>query len=95
MDLRDYRGNEYRPETSFQGCLRAGGKDSNPQLRYRKSDLDKMPDWDLAFTFEALVAGRPVAGPYDRSLVASKRFYEFCRENGLKTDWVPVRIDPD
>jgi hypothetical protein len=61
-------------------------------LHYRRSDLEDLAPFDLARTYEPF---GNYSG-YDRqncSLIASKKFYEVCVANKLKTDWVPVRIE--
>ncbi|WP_406693696.1 hypothetical protein V5E97_21935 [Singulisphaera sp. Ch08] len=64
------------------------------ELHYRKSELERLEEFDLARTFEPFGNHRG----YQRlfcPLVASKRFYETCVANKLKTGWAPVRVDPE
>jgi len=60
------------------------------ELHYTTESLKNMPPFDLARTFEQF--NNPVLDI--RPLIASKRFYDFCINNGLDVGWVPVRIDP-
>lgn len=57
------------------------------EFHYRSSDIKALEAFDLAFTFEKF--------GWEKSLVASRRFYECCRKNGYRLNWWPVRIDPD
>lgn len=75
---RDFQGMLMLREPPFTGV----------EFHYLKSDLRRFGDFDLAQTFE-----RFGTQPDDRWLVASKRFYEFCKANKIKCGWVPVRID--
>jgi hypothetical protein len=76
------------------GMQRSEGLFAHPELHYRKSDLERLEEFDLARTFEPFGNHRG----YQRlfcPLVASRRFYETCVANKLKTGWAPVRIDPE
>jgi hypothetical protein len=59
-------------------------------LLYRSSDLAKVEAFDLACPFERLTPR-----PYQKYLIASQRFYRFCRDHGYPLSWWPVCIDPD
>jgi hypothetical protein len=72
------------------GCLRTEGFYTHPELHYRREDIASMKAFDLAHTYEMF---GELPDVYDRPLVASKRFYEVCKEHGIRTGWVPVRID--
>lgn len=58
------------------------------EFHYLASELRRAESFDLARSFET-----GSIRPDDRWFVASKRFYEFCKENKIKCGWVPVRID--
>jgi hypothetical protein len=64
---------------------------AEPELKYDRDSLATMApvEFDLARTYEALA---PDPKDDQRLLIASKRFYEFWTKNGLKCEWVPVRI---
>jgi hypothetical protein len=61
------------------------------ELHYRASTVRDWP-WDFTLTHELFWYGEK---RHRRRLVVSKRFYDFCRDNKLKMDWLPVQIDPD
>lgn len=60
-----------------------------PQYSYRESDLAKNGPFDLAIMHEHF----GYTDIDDRTMIASRRFYEFCEERKLKIDWTPVRIE--
>jgi hypothetical protein len=62
------------------------GLHSVTEIHYRRSDLERMEPFDLAVTYEPLQqrAGR---------IIASPRFYRFCKANKLRFDYMPVRVD--
>lgn len=74
-----------------KGCMRKDGLYLHAELHYRASDLARVEPFDLAHTHE-MFEGLP--NEYDRPLVASRRFYDVCRQHNIRTGWVPVRIDP-
>jgi|GEM_PF-1939145 len=85
-----------------KGCFIDDGLYYPQEPRYKASLLPAVEPFDLGLTYERFGCGLPktaippppdiVAG--ERMLIASKKFYEFCVEQKLKMDWVPVRIDP-
>lgn len=84
---------EYEDGTPFdghfeRGCMIMEGLYREPELHYLASSLHGLEPFDLACSFEWFDT------KWDRYLVASKRFYQFCVEQGVETEWVPVRIDP-
>lgn len=84
----DFRRIDLRSGTiEFQG-LRNG----NVETHYLTSDVAKFPKFDLARCFER---DEMEYARMDRMLIASKRFYQFCRKHKVNAMWVPVRIDPD
>jgi hypothetical protein len=91
MDLRDNNGNPIARGEVSNGCHRYEGLYIHPELHYRAEDLETMKPCDLAWTAESF-GGVPSADA--RVLIASNRFYRFCVDHALKTEWVPVRIDP-
>lgn len=69
-----------------------GERFGNLEHHYRASELAQLPKFDLARGAEH----SDVPGlEQDRLLIASKRFYQFCRQHQLNATWVPVRIEPD
>lgn len=94
MDLRDPDTRQrMSPGETANGCYRYDGLYRPVELHYRVQDVQSMSPFDLAHTAESF-SGRARPDPLQRSLVASKRFYDFCRENSLQIGWVPVRIEP-
>lgn len=89
LALFDNNGKPIR-DNFTNGCFRRDGAVVNPELRYRRVDLERTPRFDVAKTFETFGIKPHESG---RDIVVSKRFYEFCRERKLKFDFVPVRID--
>jgi hypothetical protein len=76
-----------------RGRIEFGGERfGNYEHHYRASDLAKLPKFDLA---RAAEHSDVPSLEHDRLLIASKRFYQFCRKHKLKSFWWPVRIDPD
>lgn len=57
-------------------------------LRYRRDDMVALSDIDVARTREGLGWGM-----YDHPLIISQRFYQFCKAQKLKLDYLPVLID--
>jgi hypothetical protein len=64
------------------------------EFHYRREDLAKLGDFDLARTHEEFPYSHPNPRKYHK-LVASQRFYRFCRQQKYQMNWIPVRIDPD
>lgn len=93
MTFTDMRGNVLKEHNFSNGFHRREGLYLQPELHYRASDIMGLEQFDLARTFEPF-GNRKGYDRNDCPLVASKRFYRFCVENDLKTNWVPVRIDP-
>lgn len=93
MDIRGTYGelNVNRGDANLK-YVRTEGLYSHAELHYRASDLESLKPFDLACTYERF--GGEMRWK-ERTLVASKRFYDFCVQHGLKAEWVPVRIDPD
>ena len=88
QDLRHVRSEgvvEFDGVYSDNMCLR-DGLHSVSEIHYRQSDLERMEPFDLAVTYEPLQqrAGR---------IIASPRFYRFCKANKLRFDYMPVRVD--
>lgn len=61
------------------------------ELHYASSAVKDSP-WDFALTYELFWYSEK---RHRRRLVTSKRFFDFCKTNKLKMDWIPVRVDPD
>jgi hypothetical protein len=94
LRLTDADGKPWTRDDFSNGLQPREGLFLHPELRYRRSDLERLEPFDLARTYEPFGNFRS----YDRldcPLIASRRFYEVCAANKLKTDWVPVRIDPE
>lgn len=84
---------EYEDGTKFDGDFKRRyvireGLYRTPELHYLSSSLEGLEPFDLACSFEWW--GSEVS----RRTIASKRFYQFCVDQGVETEWVPVRIDP-
>jgi hypothetical protein len=92
MILTDTRGKPLQPGDFSRGLIPRDGLFWHAELHYRRSDLDALDGFDLARTREPF--GTYNSRPFWR-LVASRRFYETCVANKLKTGWVPIRVDPD
>jgi hypothetical protein len=56
------------------------------ELHYLRSEVSRMPAFDIARLFES--GGE---GPF----VVSRKFYDVCQQHGLRCGWRPVRIDED
>lgn len=91
--LQDEKGNPVRDDFSTGTFLREDFY-KPPELHYTRGSIQNAGPFDLALTYEPLSGWYPTWQWY-RHLVASKRFYEFCKARKLKMDWIPVRIDPD
>ncbi|MEM8781537.1 MAG: hypothetical protein AAGE65_01660 [Planctomycetota bacterium] len=90
-ELRDRKSQPLTDRHDFSGGVypREGFFDT-AEFHYRRSDLEAMPLFDLARTYEPM----GVKAEYDqRPLIASRRFFDFCCEHDIETNWVPVRID--
>jgi len=94
MTLTDSEWKPVRSGDFARGFHRREGFYSHPELHYRASDLEGLEPFDLARTYEPF-GNRHGYAPLARTLVASRRFYEYCIRHGLRTGWVPVRIDHD
>lgn len=66
------------------GCFVKEGFFQRGELHYRRRDVAGLPSFGLALTRE---------WPGNNRLIASKGFYEACREHDLQLNWTPVRID--
>lgn len=93
MSFVDSEGNSVESGDFANGFDRRDGFYTNPELHHRASDLADLPPFDLARTFEPFTFRR-ASDWFDRPLVASRRFYRFCVQNGLRTGWLPVRFEP-
>jgi hypothetical protein len=94
IKLTDFDGQLWERGDFSNGLIPREGLFLYPELHYRRSDLENLAPFDLARTYEPF---GNYSG-YDRQncpLIASRRFYETCVANKLKTGWVPVRIDPE
>lgn len=94
MRFTDEDGGPWVRDDFSNGLQAREGFFTRPELHYRESDIANIGPFDLARTFEPFGNYRH----YDRlncRLIASRRFYETCVANKLKTEWVPVRVDPD
>jgi hypothetical protein len=73
-----------------KGCWRRDGLYTHAELRYRAADLEAFGPFDLAHTYEMFEA---LPREYDRPLVASQRFYQYCLKHKIETSWQQVRIE--
>ena len=89
--LRDMNARPIQNGDFSRGVILFDDFCSYPERHYPSSALRSMPPFDLARSFEP--SGYPEHDYH--FLIASRRFYEFARENEFDVRWVPVRIDPD
>ncbi|MEM1167384.1 MAG: hypothetical protein AAGI30_13970, partial [Planctomycetota bacterium] len=59
----------------------------NPQLRYLRSELDAVPEFDVAKMYEAFGLGQ--------ELIVSQRFRQVCLEHQIDCVFEPVMIEED
>lgn len=90
MTLETRDGRPFQGDFS-EGCVRRDGFYTHPELHYRRADLERIGPFDAARTFEHFHPRGPA--PRSRAFVVSQKFYQVCRDNGIKTRFVPVRID--
>ena len=90
MTLETRDGRPFRGDFT-EGCLRREGFHTHTELHYRKSDLERYGPFDAARTYEHFHPRGPA--PMSRAFVVSHRFYQICRDHGIRTRFVPVRID--
>ena len=58
------------------------------ELHYCRSEINSLPPFDIAMTYEYLSGGQ-----VSRIRVVSNRFWRACREHELYSCWTPVRIE--
>jgi hypothetical protein len=92
MDLRDPKGSPLAPGDPTASYHRYEGLHIWPELHYRAADLRTVEPFGLARTLEHFGGDIPSD---DRTLVASRDFYDLCVRHGLKAEWLPVRIEVD
>jgi hypothetical protein len=92
MDLRTFQSLPAPRDGSVKHYVPKEGLYQPPELRYDSVAMAAMQPFDLAYTRESL-GGEPRWESMDRTLIASARFYQFCQSNGLKTGWIPVRLE--
>jgi hypothetical protein len=90
MTLETRDGKPFRGDFT-EGCIRREGFYTHPELHYRRADLERIGPFDAARTYEHFHPRGPA--PLSRAFVVSQNFYRVCRNNGIKTRFVPVRID--
>jgi hypothetical protein len=62
----------------------------HPELRYLRSEIESLGPFDLACTFE-----QHSPDPLGRPLIASRRFYQVCRDHKLGVRWIPVHLEDE
>jgi len=67
-----------------RGGIREPGFD-DVELHYYRSEFKEVGEFDVARDWES--------GSRAARIIVSKRFYEFCKQNGLKCSFKPARID--
>lgn len=93
VEVRDRNSQPLKDRQDFSnGFYPVDGFYARPELHYRRSEMDAMPAFDLAKTYEPMGINEESDA---RPLIASRRFYDFCREKQIKTEWVPIRIEED
>jgi len=75
-----------------KGCFLVEGCYWPGELHYKRSTLQTVGPFDLARTHERFGNKDSVSFP---RLIASRNFYDFCKNQKLNLDWWPVRVDPD
>jgi hypothetical protein len=91
--INDHSSNPYVEEGATVGCTLHEGFYLWPEMRYRRSDLAKVGDFDIALTHERFDIG--AVAEYKRAKVVSQRYYQYCLAHNLKAKWRPVRIEED
>ncbi|HYG74567.1 MAG TPA: hypothetical protein VEK08_06140 [Planctomycetota bacterium] len=61
---------------------------SFPELHYTRSSLVEAGPFDFGLTRELYGGDHP-------RLITSQRFYQLCAKLKIRTEWIPVRIDPN
>lgn len=95
VELRDEFGNTVRPGEGRVGVHIREGDYAYPQLHYNAPEINALPRFDIARTYENFfpVPTREYRKDFS-TIIVSRRFFEVCRANRLKADWIPVIIDP-
>ena len=83
-EFDDRDGTFHAPGTHGFRLVEKGFNDV--EFHYRRSELQPLGTFDVAQTMHG--------GP-SRSIVVSPRFYRFCREQGFRVGFKPVRIDEE
>ncbi len=91
--LMNDRGERIKNDDWSRGVLLIEDEFPSGQLHYLRSDIEKMPPFDLAYTREPL--GYYKLTIHDRRLVMSRRVYEFFRSKPYRIGWRPVYIDDE
>ena len=94
MTFTDMNGKILKNRDFSNGFHRRDGLYVHPELHYKAANLEVFGCFDLARTYEPF-GNRKGYERSDCPLVASQKFYQFCLKHRIKTNWVPVRIDPD
>jgi len=63
-----------------------------PEMHFHRKALDKVGDFDIAWTFACTGANKDVCA---RDLVVSPKFREFTKRLGYDVSYHPVRVDDD
>lgn len=94
--LRDAKWGPVKPDFST-GCYLAEVDFTVTDLHYARSDLKKLPEFDVAVTHEHWGPGTDPSARFDwqRIRVVSQRFYRFVRDHNLAANFWPVHIDED
>ncbi len=65
-----------------EGAFRGG------ELHYIRSEIDRLPPFDFAMTWEQFM--KP---PFNERLVVSQRVYQLFKQHHFRARWAPVRLD--
>lgn len=89
--LADRNGEPFK-ENGVNGCWLVEGFYHPAEMHYRRGDLAKVGEFDVALTQERF--GNSPANAYP-AVVVSQRAYRLIREQDRKAVFVPVRIDEE
>ena len=85
MELADLKLNPLPPGDESANYTEREWPYNFAELHFRRSDIEAMPPFDVARTREHFLRT-------PRTIV-SRRFYQTCRDFGLRGQWVPVHLD--
>lgn len=97
LRLWDYRTGKPYDDATSESCgidAEMDGYCRAPRLRYRRVDLEGLPAFDIAKTYERFGIGPPhLRGDRNRSTIVSQRFRQVCLKHKIRADFVPVEFE--